>query len=75
MNAFFAKAVAIWDSEPAALIGACVSAIVAVYQTTNGHVTWAAVYPVLIGVITRFAVSPAGKNVAPPVVPPVPPAK
>jgi hypothetical protein len=47
------------SSEPAALIGACGSALFAVVQSSNGHVTWAALYPALLGVVTRFAVSPA----------------
>ena len=51
-----------WNSEPAALIGALGSAAYAVYQSTNGHVTWAALYPVLLGAVTRFAVSPATKT-------------
>lgn len=46
-------------NEPALIIGALVSILTAVGQVVSGDLTWAAAVPVIVGVVTRFFVSPA----------------
>jgi hypothetical protein len=45
--------------EPAVLIGLLASVLVVVQQVVAGSLTWSAAVPVVVGIVTRFFVSPA----------------
>lgn len=48
--------------EPAVLIGLLITVLTVVAQVLSGDLTWAAAVPLIVGIITRFFVSPAGNT-------------
>lgn len=47
--------------EPAVLIGLLVSILTIVGQVATAELTWAAAVPLIVGILTRFFVTPAPK--------------
>lgn len=54
---------AVAKREPAVAIGLAASVVVAVanFLATGGHLTWAAVLPIIVGALIRPTVTPAAK--------------
>lgn len=50
----------IFKREPAVLIGLLISILTVIGQALSSDLTWAAAIPLIVGIVTRFFVSPAG---------------